>query len=55
MVKLSSGEEVCPFPRIVGTEDVKICFNFLIGLFSLPICLRVKCCGELDIIVEESC
>ena len=36
MVKLSGGEEVHPFPRIVGTEDVKICVNFLIGLFSLP-------------------
>ena len=55
MVKLSSGEEVCPSPRVVGTEDVKIYFDFLIGLLSLSICLRVICGGELDIIVEELC
>ena len=41
MVKLSSGKEVCPFPRIVGAEDTKICFNFLIGLLSLSVCLRM--------------
>ena len=55
MVKLSSGKEVCPFPRVVGAEDAKICFNLLIGSFCLSICLRVICSGEFDIIVEESC
>ena len=55
MVKLSDGEEVCPFPRVIGTENVKICFNFLIGPLSLSIYLRMICSGELDIIVEESC
>ena len=55
MVKLSGRKEVHPFPRVVGTEDVKICFNLLIGPFGLSICLRVICGGELDIIVEESC
>ena len=55
MVKLSGGKEVCPFPRVVGAEDAKICFNFLIGLFSLSICLRVICSGKLDIVVEELC
>ena len=55
MVKLSSRKEVRPFLRVVGAEDVKIHFNFLIGLLSLSICLRVICNGELDIIVEESC
>ena len=55
MMKLSSGKEVCPFPRIVGTEDAKICFNLLIGSLSLSICLRVICGGKFDIIVEESC
>ena len=55
MVKLSSGEEVCPFLRVVGTEDAKICFNLLIGPFHLSVCLRVKCSGEFDIVVEESC
>ena len=55
MVKLSSGKGVCPFLRVVGTKDVKICFNLLIGSFCLSICLRVICGGEFDIIVEESC
>ena len=55
MVKLSGGEEVHPFLRVVGTEDVKICFNLLIGSFCLSICLRVIHGGEFDIIVEESC
>ena len=54
-MKLSSGEEVHPFLRIIGTEDAKICFNLLIGLFHLSICLRVVCGGEFDIVVEESC
>ena len=53
MMKLSSGKEVCPFLRVVGTEDVKICFNLLIGPFCLSISLRVVCSGEFDIVVEE--
>ena len=53
MVKLSSGEEVHPFPRVVGAEGMKICFNLLIGPFSLSICLRVICGGELDLVVKE--
>ena len=55
MVKLSSGEKVCPFPRVVGAEDAKICFNLLIGSFCLSIRLRVIHGGEFDIVVEESC
>ena len=55
MMKLSSGKEVHPFPRVVGTEDVEIGFNLLIGLLSLSVCLRVICGGKFDIIVEEAC
>ena len=55
MVKLSSGKEVCPFPRIVCTEDAKVCFNLLIGPLSLSVHLRVICGGEFDIVVEELC
>ena len=55
MVKLSSGKEVRPFLRVVGAEDAKICFNFLIGPLGLSICLRMIWGGELDIIVEELC
>ena len=55
MMKLSSGKEVRPFPGVVGTEDTKISFNFLIGLLGLSICLGVVCGGEFDIILEEAC
>ena len=55
MVKLSSGKQVRPFLRVVGAEDAEICFNLLIGLFCLSICLRVIRGGEFDIVVEESC
>ena len=55
MMKLSSEKKVCPFPRVIGTEDAKVCFSLLIGLFRLSISLRVICSGEFDIIVEESC
>ena len=55
MVKLSSGKKVRPFPRVVGTEDAEVCFNFLIGSFCLSIRLRVIRGGEFDIVVEELC
>ena len=54
-MKLSGGKEVRPFLRVVDAEDVKICFDLLIGSFCLSICLRVIGSGEFDIIVEESC
>ena len=53
MMKLSSGEEVHSFLRVVGTENVEVDFNLLIGPFSLSIDLRVIYGGEFDIIVEE--
>ena len=54
-MKLSGGEEVCPFPRVVGTEDAEIGFDLLIGPFGLSVCLRVVCSGELDVVLEELC
>ena len=55
MVKLSSREEVCPFPQVVDTEDVRICFNLLIGPLSLSIHLEVICSGEFDVVLKELC
>ena len=55
MMKLDSGEEVCPSLRVVGAKDVKICFNFLIGPLGLSIRLGMICGGKLDIVVEELC
>ena len=55
MMKLSGGEEVCPFPRVIGTEYAKIGFNFLIGSLRLSISLGVVCGGEFDVVLEEAC
>ena len=55
MVKLSGREEVHPFPRVVSTDDAKVCLYLLVGPFHLSIRLKVICSGELDIIVEELC
>ena len=41
MVELGGGKELYPFSWVVGTEDAKICFKFLIGSLSLTISLRM--------------
>ena len=52
VVEFGCGEKFCPFLRVVGTEDLEISLNFLVGLFGLPIRLRVIGSGEADIIME---
>ena len=54
VVELSSRKELGPRGQIIGTKDLKICFKFLIGLFGLPISLRVVCSGESYIIFEKA-
>ena len=54
MVEFCRGEELYPFCRVVGTENVKVCLEFLIGSLSLPVSLRVIGCGQMDIIFEEA-
>ena len=41
-----------PFLGVVGAEDLEIGFDFLVGLFSLPISLRVISSQKANIIVE---
>ena len=55
MVEFGGGEELHPFGRVVGTEDVEIGFEFLIGSFCLSIGLRVVGGGESYVVVEETC
>ena len=50
--EFSCGEKFCPFLRIVGTEDLEISLNFLVGLLDLPICLRVIGGAEADIVMK---
>ena len=52
MVEFSCGEKFQPFLGVVGTEDLEIGLNFLVGLFSLPISLRVVGGRKVDIIVK---
>ena len=45
VLELSSGEEVCPGVRIIGTEDTEISLDFLVGWFGLSVSLGVVCGG----------
>ena len=53
MVEFCGGEELYPFGWVVGTENVKICFKFLIGSLGLSIGLRMIGSREVNIILEE--
>ena len=55
MLELGSREEIKPTFVVVGTKDSKVCFDFLIGTFSLSIGLGVVGSGEFHVILEESC
>ena len=55
VVEFGRGEELYPFSRVIGAEDAEIGLEFLIGLFSLSVSLRVVGGGELYIVVEEAC
>ena len=52
MVEFSCGKEFQPFLGIVGTEDSEIGLDFLVGLFGLPISLRVVGGQKADIIMK---
>ena len=54
MLELNGGEELGPLVRIVCTKDPKISFNFLVGLFRLPISLWMISSGEADIVFKDS-
>ena len=54
MDKFGRGEELGPFPRVVGAEDPKIGFNILIGLFSLSIRLGVVGRGETNVLFKDT-
>ena len=54
MVEFCRGKELCPFSRVVGTEDAEISLKFLISSLSLTISLRVISSGKVNIILEET-
>ena len=55
MMEFGGGKELHPFSQVVGAKDVEISLEFLIGLFSLSVGLRVVCSGESYVIIEEAC
>ena len=55
VVEFGRGEELCPFSRVIGAEDVEIGFEFLISSFCLSVSLRVIGGGESYIVFEEAC
>ena len=55
MVKFSGGKELHPFSWVIGAEDAEIGLEFLIGLFSLPVSLRMVGSGESNVVIEKAC
>ena len=55
MVEFGGGKELHPFSQVIGAEDAEISLEFLIGLLSLSINLRVVGGGESHVVVEETC
>ena len=53
MLKFSRSEEFRPLMRIIGTKDMKVGLDFLIGSFNLSISLGVIGGGEADIIFKN--
>ena len=55
VVEFGGGKELYPFGWVVGTEDVEIGFEFLIGSFRLSISLGMIGSGELYVVSKEAC
>ena len=54
MLEFGKCKELGPLVGIVGTKDMKIGFDFLIGSFGLSISLRVVRSGESNVVFEDS-
>ena len=55
VLEFGSRDKVWPAARIIGAEDMKINFNFLVGSLYLFIGLGMVDGGESDIVFQESC
>ena len=55
MVEFGRGEELHPFSRVIGAEDMEIGLEFLIGSFGLSVGLRMVGSGESYVVVEKAC
>jgi hypothetical protein len=54
MNEFSEWEHGCPASLVIGTEDTKVDFEFLVNSFSLAVALRVECGGKGVLVSEES-
>ena len=54
MLKFSGRKELGPLMWVVGTEDAKIGFDFLIGSFGLSVGLRVVSSRKSNVVFEDS-
>ena len=52
-MEFSRRKELYLFSRVVGTEDMKIHFKFLIGSLGLTISLRMIGSGQANIVSQE--
>ena len=52
VVEFGCSKEFQPFLGVIGAEDSEIGLDFLVGLFGLPICLRVVGSRKANIIVK---
>ena len=53
MGKLCVRDFVCPGTWVRSTEDLKVCFDLLVGMFCFAIGLRVVGSGQGEVIVKE--
>ena len=52
VVEFGCSKEFRPFLGVIGAEDSEVGLDFLVGSFSLPICLRVVGGRKANIIVK---
>ena len=52
--KFGMGDVISPGSRVVSTEDLKVCFNFLVYPFSSSVRLGMIGCGEGKVVFQES-
>ena len=51
--EFSMGDVISPRSRVVSTEDLKVCFDFLVYLFSFSVRLRMIGGGKEQIVFQE--
>ena len=53
MSKFSMGDVIGPRSGVVSTEDLKVCFNFLVYLFCFSVRLQMISGGEREVVFQE--